>query len=234
MNASATTTTEPAPESTPTAITYDLDDYHGTASGGTIRLYLDPEEMLIYNLCAYGAEWPLSVHQRIHIGLGSVPQSTVAESLESWLRDHDAQLKAIAACYLGILWDGSNNVGVWADKTDELQHELESLLDESMTYEFVASFWDAAEYFAPETTRTTRTLDDTIAGHESIASAAASYVAEARIDGQWLELDDTVSALTMLLELEIDELETEKRENGLDDDQSKRLLQARLLVAEAS
>lgn len=146
-------------------------------------LILDPETTTMRSYWATGPLRPESTHSRRELMFTASPQLTAA-ALESWVREHDDELKQLASMFEETRWNGRRHSGIWRDGYCEIWERLQdSLLScEGQRYA------DADEY-----------IDYSIAAElvelGSVAAAVEEIVQRAMQDGWMLHIDDVRSCL---------------------------------------
>lgn len=147
-------------------------------SGAYNTVYLIPvqeskkgvPEVFVYGSVGNGCPEPAWNHRWLNVS--KVPNQATSESVEKILRDHETELLAIAECYRGAQWDGSNHVGNWGNEDDDtrITYLCDTIFDamsKALTY------WDAREWFAPvsigDIVYDDSSLDDTVSREVSLA-----------------------------------------------------------------
>lgn len=205
-------------------IDYDINDYKDSASGTRVTLYLDPEAPpRVFTLGFIG--WGVFRRRLLDISprdLGTTQLlAVVSDSLEGWLRDHESELRALAACYEGAYWDGNNHVGRWSDDLDELLGAWEEQLSDAITSHDIHQYWDAAGWFAVGDPHrglcvALSVVDEAIEAGD-IETYAAGTVASHRADiGVHMEQDDVERVIRYLLEQELEQLVEWDLPEGID------------------
>ena len=116
-----------------------------TCSGANTDVYFDAENLEVYEFSTVGSGTPMLAYHGRHLHLGKV-NSEIADDAAYREFVETVQEKLLeVANGLTVEWDGSNHVGRLADNAQEL---LNSIREEWSEIE-VATFWDAAEWFAP-------------------------------------------------------------------------------------
>ena len=169
---------------------YSIEDGQRGVSGAKTALYLDPSERHVFtfqyvgNLCC-----PMKAHNRLHLSLGGIsPINTVGESLEAWLREHEAELAALCDCYEGD--------GRWSESLEELDHAWDDLLDYAFADGEIVTYIDADYWLATDSAQTV--TDTILAG--SVELAAEQAVDNAQLDGgHVLDQDDAEAAIRRVL-----------------------------------
>jgi hypothetical protein len=187
---------------------FDLSEY-GKAYNSQISLYLIPVdpgeegEIEVYTFGCIGSGTPGAAYHQRHLGLGSVPRETVASELQTWLKGNEETLTKIASHYRGTAWNGSNHVGQWSGlnghhdgELDELLMEFERKLSDASTYNEIACYWQAGDWY-------TNSMPDArklATSERDLAEVAAEEVVQAQRDGVWLDADDVEEFLSGLRE----------------------------------
>lgn len=175
-----------------------------TISGSKATLYIDPEGPRVYTFGYVGnASWPMAAHHRIHISLGSVPLSTVPNSLKEWLEAHTDEIEALIAEYQGSEWNGSNHIGKWSDESDELHTALDQQLQEAFNQNEIQTYWDASDWYAGDP----QSVISAAIGAGSIETAVENELDSAQMNGALLDPDDAEEALRTLLKEHAEDLE---------------------------
>jgi len=191
--------TATATDTTPPALTIDLDD-HIRDPYKRVDIYLVPGETVrIYDSVDTGSQTMDQWHTR-HLYLASVPTETCADSLTAWLERREPELLAIAALHLGDEWSGNNIVGRWAEETEEVVDALDTALYHAITEQVIDSYWAADDWLGqtPE-----NDLLKEISDAGSARAAAEAMVENAITDGVRLDVDDIEEHLQNLVDVVI-------------------------------
>ena len=176
----------------PTKLVYEIGGWP-RVSGVNVRIVLDPEERRVYSVWAIGAGIPMSVYLRTErVLLSDVNPDIVPGELEAWLREHEDEVEAIADCYRGSEWDGSNHRGRWGDALTDVEFDLESAWYSAD----LPAYWEAGDYLGYDVNAW---IDEALKAR-TIELAAKAQVSDAQANGAWLRQDDTEEAITSFLE----------------------------------
>jgi len=167
-----------------------------TCSGSKATLYIDPEDKQVYTFGYVGnASWPMKAHHRIHMSIGTVPLSTVPDSLKTWIEAHSDEIEALIAEFQGTKWNGNNHIGQWSDDADQLQETLDQAFQEALNQNEIHQYWDAEEWYSGDP----GSVIDAAIEAGSIETAVENELDNAQMNGAHLNRDDAEQALRALL-----------------------------------
>lgn len=153
-------------------------------SGVKLRVYLDPRGDVPVVRAEQGINIgiPFAAHHKRLWQLFALGQDVVGASVLDFLRSHEAAIIALADCYEGTEWDGSNHIGQWsADACDPFPCGVDPSA--------FANYWRAEDWLYDS-----NDLDGTETNSE-LDAKAVDLVTEAEREGAFVRLDDVRDVL---------------------------------------
>lgn len=192
-------------------VTYDL-GYCPDAPGygAPVSLYLDPTSALPRLYSRHGERLPVEVTFGLHVKLGSVPASVVAQSLLQWLEAHDAELARIARGFSRKGTLGSPR-GDWTSESMQAVSALGVTLSQAVRSRHVAVWWTAREYLYADSTPRLLSMMVELGSIDAFVSQSVEVAKSRNI---WIAPADMRAHLQALLEERRAELETSIRRMG--------------------
>lgn len=167
-------------------------------------LILDPEDGTIETSSMVGAGCPAHVWHNRAISW-SIPACT-GEALNDWAEEHVEQFAALADCYEGAQWDGSNWRGSWTDEAERLDQDIQDALGQAE----LACRWDAGDYMHPTKSDFIEQARKALAAGDSLEDVVESIVDDAACDDVVVDSGDVHALLLEWLEEDDERLESER------------------------
>lgn len=182
--------------------TIDVDEYRGSAVNN-IQLIYDPENHHVWTFGNVGPGTPMPVYNGLQNAVAKLHKDYTKESLEQFIKNHEADFCELRQCYQGSTWDGRNHRGSWSDEAMEVEERIADAIRDGLE-----TYWDAGDWFCDPLHQ------HDFANFSSLKEACETFVADAKTDGHHLSFNDCHETLKDRIESKITELEADDDEDS--------------------